>query len=264
MDYGPDRPDAKIMSKAFNSKPGKFAIEALLGSINSLSGRKNDKDLNDYAKWHHLRLALDFDWITKMVGSDARILEVGGSPFFLTNALLTQGYKLDVIDKLSDTAGMTVTRCDIEQEKIPFDDNTFDEILFNEVFEHMRINPIFTMQEILRILRPNGRLWLSTPNLGSLRGITNLIMKNESWSVVPEGVYAQYELLSKIGHMGHVREYTSKEVTDFLLRVGFQVEKVIYRGTYGNRMANGMTKMLPRLKPYFTCIARKPNGERSK
>lgn len=253
------------MSKEFNSKPGKFAVEALLGSINSLSGTKSDKDLNDYAKWHYLRLALDLDWITKTVGRDARILEVGGSPFFLTNALLTQGYKLDVIDKMSDaakalvqTAGLAVTSCDIEQEKIPFGDNIFDEILFNEVFEHMRINPIVTMKEILRILRPNGRLWLSTPNLGSLRGIMNLIMKNEGWSVVSEGVYAQYELLSKIGYMGHVREYTSKEITDFLLRVGFHVEKVVYRGADGNRMANGMTKMIPRLKPFFTCIARKP------
>jgi hypothetical protein len=32
--------------------------------------------------------------------------------------------------------------------------------------------------------------------------------------------------------MGHVREYTSKEVTDFLQQIGFEIEGIIYRGSY--------------------------------
>lgn len=45
-----------------------------------------------------------------------------------------------------------------EEEPLPFADDAVDVVVFNEVFEHLRVNPIFTFREINRVLRPQGTL----------------------------------------------------------------------------------------------------------
>jgi hypothetical protein len=98
---------------------------------------------------------------------------------------------------------------------------------------------------------------LSTPNLKSLKGIINFHIKSEAWSVVGEGLYAQYQSLHEQGFMGHVREYTSKEVTGFLSHIGFKPGQVIYRGRYNNAPARVVASAFPSLKPYFSVVASK-------
>lgn len=218
----------------------------------------------DYWRYHAERLALDFEWLTESVPRSSSILEIGGYPFFLTCALHDYGFSARTVDKLSAPAkllasqlDLAITDCDIETERLPFSENSFDEVLFNEIFEHLRIDPIFTVEEIYRVLRPGGRLWLSTPNLRSLRGTVNFLFKSEAWSVVGEGVYAQYQHLRTQGWMGHVREYTSKEVALFLRSIGFELDSIIYRGTYKRLSARLLSKMAPALKPYFSIVAKK-------
>jgi SAM-dependent methyltransferase len=227
-------------------------------------GDSANEELLMYLRYHSQRLALDYEWLMAATNSSSKILEIGGFPFFLTSAVLKQGRDLHVVDKLTDEAllytqslNTEVVGCDIETERLPFPDNTFDEVLLNEVFEHLRIDPIHTVEEIRRVLRPNGRLWLSTPNLRSLKGIVNFLYKSEAWSVVGEGVYAQYKQLRDSGCMGHVREYTAKEVTDFLGHTGFKTEAVIFRGEYAAPIAKTISTIFPSLRPYFSVIARK-------
>jgi len=61
--------------------------------------------------------------------------------------------------------------------------------------------------------------------------------------------------------MGHVREYTSKEVTDFLQQIGFEIEGIIYRGSYSEgwfwKLSQQFTRMRPEFKPYFSIVAHK-------
>lgn len=240
------------------------AVTAIKEAAEQVLGDSTDKELLMYLQYHSQRLALDYEWLIAATDPSSKILEIGGFPFFLTSAVLKQGRDLHVVDKLTDKALLfaqaldrEVVACDIETERLPFPDNTFDEVLLNEVFEHLRLDPIHTIEEIRRVLRPNGRLWLSTPNLRSLRGILNFLYKSEAWSVVGEGVYAQYKQLRDSGWMGHVREYTAKEVTDFLWHTGFKTEAVIFRGKYSSSIAKTISTIFPSLKPYFSVIARK-------
>lgn len=246
--------------------PGKKALEAIHTSAHKILISDVNGEFANYSRYHSERLALDFEWIAETVNNTSSILEIGGYPFFLTSALKDHGYEIQTIDKLTlpasrlaDQLGLQITGCDIEIEKLPFADGSFDEVLLNEVFEHLRIDPIFTMEEIQRVLRPGGRLWLSTPNLRSLRGIMNFLFKSEAWAVVGEGVYAQYMNLRAQGlaqgMMGHVREYTSKEVADFLRSVGFKIKAIIYRGHYKNHAVHLVSCIVPSFKPYFSIIA---------
>jgi len=58
--------------------------------------------------------------------------------------------------------------CDLNKEKLPYPDNQFDIIIFTEVIEHI-YNPGFVLKEINRILKPKGKLYLSTPNLINIK-----------------------------------------------------------------------------------------------
>lgn len=246
------------------SVPGKKALAAIHASTQKILVHDKNSEFADYFRYHSERLALDFEWLAQTVKNKSSVLEIGGYPFFLTSALKDHGHEIQTIDKLTfsasrlaDQLGLKVTGCDIEIERLPFADDSFDDVLLNEVFEHLRIDLIFTMEEIRRVLRPGGRLWLSTPNLRSLRGIVNFLFKSEAWAVVGDGVHAQYKSLRAHGFMGHVREYTSKEVVDLLQAVGFKIEAVIYRGRYNNHAANLMSCLSPSFKPYFSIIATK-------
>lgn len=245
----------------FESVPSEDSVRLISDSIDTI-GRTNIGWVSDYALYHADRLALDMEWIRSKVKGGQRILEVGATPYFLTLAMKSAGLSVIAVDKLSEYSrkiieetNLGVIDCDIETMPLPIESNSFDHVIFNEVFEHLRIDPIHTLREIYRVIKPDGRLWLSTPNLGSLKGITNLLFKNEAWAVVGGGVYEQYASLEKMGFVGHVREYTSREVSDFLKNIGFKVENVIYRDIYKNPIANVIGQLVPRMRRNFTVIA---------
>ena len=60
--------------------------------------------------------------------------------------------------------------CDLE--KIPRKDETYDAIINTQVLEHVR-HPQQVLQEFHRILKPNGKLFLSAPQEGGMHEIPN-------------------------------------------------------------------------------------------
>jgi hypothetical protein len=58
--------------------------------------------------------------------------------------------------------------------------------------------------------------------------------------------------------MGHVREYTPTEVIEFLQRIGFEVTAIIFRGEYTNALTRTAIRLIPRLSPFVSYMAKKP------
>lgn len=216
-----------------------------------------------YSRNHRERIAFDIDHALHHLPAGGTILEYGSVPPLFTGALAGSGFTVRGLDLAPDRFAsafkrlhLEVARCNIETEPVPHPDNAFDGVVFNEVFEHLRINPIFTLREALRVLKPGGVFLLSTPNLWSFRGIRNFLFRQQA-GVQCVDMFAEYEKLATIGHMGHVREYTPREVVDFLQRVGFQVEGLIHRGDYPSRAGKLAARLWRTMRPGLTVIARK-------
>jgi SAM-dependent methyltransferase len=221
----------------------------------------------EYFIKHRARYVSDLSMIDALQ-SGGTILEVGSMPCHLTACLTSLGYPvvgLDVdpsrAERFISHHGLTVRPCNVETERIPEENGAFTFVLFNEIFEHLRIDPIFTFEELARVTAPGGRLMLTTPNLYSA---TNLLRMRRRMGV--NDIYDEYAKLRTIGHMGHVREYAPKEVVEFLTHFGFETRRVAYR-TYRRRRGRGVkarvlnagleaaSRAVPSLRAYQIVIA---------
>lgn len=71
--------------------------------------------------------------------------------------------------------GVQVRKCDLELERFPLPDGSFDVVVANQIFEHLK--QIYRpMGEIHRILKPGGLLLFSVPNLASLHCRIQLLL----------------------------------------------------------------------------------------
>ena len=75
---------------------------------------------------------------------------------------------------------------DIEKEKLPFEDNSVEEILVDAVLEHLGDGFIFFLNECHRVLKPNGIISGEVPlanTNGALRDVTHKrVFVRESFS----------------------------------------------------------------------------------
>jgi SAM-dependent methyltransferase len=216
-----------------------------------------------YVANHKSRLAHDLDIVRRHVPEDSAVLECGSIPPVFTLALQAAGYRVTGCDLAADRYAASIARAnirvattDIETERLPFDDDVFDAVVFNELFEHLRINPIAALSEVRRVLKPDGLLMLSTPNLKSLEGLINFLARGRAYSCCGD-IFSEYHKLNALGHMGHVREYTTVEVKEFLGKIGFRVTSVIYRGWYFGLVKQGAIRLFPRLRPFVSYVAAK-------
>lgn len=251
------------VTKVEDRTPSKTSLN--LVDIISEEIKVSKQELSDwwhgYIVAHRKRIAFDVDYIRQYVPKSHTILDVGAVPLLLIAALRKLGYTVHGVDIAPqrfqgtiDKLGLDVKQCNIELQPLPYESRFFDTIVFNEIFEHLRIDLIFTMREAFRVLRPGGLLMLSTPNLKSLDGVINFLFGNKAFSCCAD-IFGQYQKMQSLGHMGHVREYTVREIQEFLYRVGFVVHTVIYRGSYGEKWKNHVATFKPSLKPFFTLLA---------
>lgn len=106
-----------------------------------------------------------------------------------------------------------VVNVPLENSDIPA--GYFDVVTMNDVLEHIAW-PASTLGAVKRVLKPDGTLVISLPNVQFLLNVLNLVLRND-W---------QYQDCGILDHT-HMRFYTTKSASRLLEDAGFRVEKIV-------------------------------------
>jgi SAM-dependent methyltransferase len=182
------------------------------------------------AAWPRIRTVLELLPDAARTGS---ILELGASPYLQTIALRRQcrgrlalanwfgdasapGSARLVDSRSGEAITLAYDQFDAERDRFPYDDAQFDVVVFCELLEHLSLDPVATLAEIHRVLRPGGTLIVSTPNALSLFRLEVFLRAGSTEE-------ARYFPGFGPGAR-HNREYHAAELRELLDGVGFQVE----------------------------------------
>jgi len=169
------------------------------------------------------------------------VLDVGMGTGKLPVTLRAMGYNVYGID--DDGGGGRSTEllkqmfpslmlavCPLESADFPFEDGKFDFVTSLDVIEHLPASPLHFLQEIYRVLKPNGVLFLSNPNPASLYNCIRLSLGKSIYDPIPGYFNASFHGEEE-EFSGHWREYTLKELEYMVKAVGFKIEKKGHRST---------------------------------
>ncbi len=120
--------------------------------------------------------------------------------------------------KQAEGRGLEIARVDLESGRFPWEDESVDVVLCNQVLEHLK-NVWLPMSEMHRVLRRGGHAVLSVPNLASLHNRALLALGRQPTSIRTFGP--------------HVRGYAFGEFREFVGRGGaFELERAESAGFY--------------------------------
>lgn len=211
--------------------PDGLSREAVFELLSSLSiDRAPAEELRGYVVEDFERFLHTWSLVRDLSGS---CLEIGANPYF-TTVLLKEftGLELTLTNSFDPERtgedhqvvsyrppGLTETRqerltfhhVNVERHGLPFPDDSFDVVLFCEVIEHLLADPVAALLEIRRVLRPGGRLVLTTPNVARLENVARL--------VAGANLYDPYSGYGPYGR--HNREFTRHELFRLLPFAGF-------------------------------------------
>lgn len=168
----------------------------------------------------------------------SRLLELGSDPFAqslclplvwagsVTLANYTGTGERHGSQTLTEAGGTRTRTFDydlfnVETDEFPYPDATFDVVIFAEMIEHLAINPVWTLAEIHRVLKPDGHLIVTTPNALSIERVGAVLTGRRP-------IVDHYSPAFGYGAR-HNREYASYELYALLEETGFDIESMTAR-----------------------------------
>ena len=163
--------------------------------------------------------------VLELIPKHGKLLEIGSYPFIYTRRLVNKGYDVTGIDLNRTKEDLNIVVCDVEKH-LPFKDKSYDIILFMEVLEHLGNNPIKALKEIHRVLKDDGIMILTTPNILRLENLYSIIRRGKQTETLKS--IAQKETMD---YIGHIREYSKNELKEILEYCKFETKHYWFEWT---------------------------------
>lgn len=153
----------------------------------------------------------------------------GGRTIFVANLLNismqnTYGVDIDMdlISKCQQKFNAEIV--DLEQDRLPYDNNIFDLIVCNQVIEHLKIfeNAI---SEAIRVTRKGGYIILGIPNLSHLINRFLLIFGSQPMCMALDGTHVRG--FTHKAFLRLLRSYTELEIIDYTGSIMYPIPLII-------------------------------------
>ena len=154
--------------------------------------------------------------VLKLISPNGRVLDIGSRWGDVTNEIYSKNSNvigMELVDDLVKLAKKNFPHLKFIQgnaNKIPFAPISFDSVFIGETIEHV-IDQDKVIKEIKRVLKPNGELILTTPNMVSLRNRIKFVF----------GKQIDY-------NKGHINLLIKKQLIELLETNGFGI--VYFKG----------------------------------
>lgn len=216
--------------------------------------------LRGYMQHSSRRLAWNCHVVKQTLGEDDVWLDIGSfgvealwllraRPATRVHCVSYEGMELHLGDEgiamgrgPEGNSSITIAKADVEHDSLPMEDNSCDVITCFECIEHLRTTPRHMLDEIRRVLKPNGKLLMTTPNVVGSRAMVRLLAGKHPQE------NPRYHRNTHYGIV-HPKEYTMRELVQLLHARGLQpVARTshYYRPVkFGDRLA-GLVAMITR------------------
>jgi SAM-dependent methyltransferase len=124
-------------------------------------------------------------------------------------------------------SGSDILPYSIGADPPPFSTGSLDFLVFAEVLEHLNLSPVRVLRELASLLRADGRLILTTPNIARLQHIELLAAGENFLEPFEESSPADRPATDFVEH---VREYSVREVIEAVEAAGLGVDAVVMTG----------------------------------
>ncbi|MDQ6921229.1 MAG: class I SAM-dependent methyltransferase [Candidatus Dormibacteraeota bacterium] len=198
----------------------------------------------------------------------ARVLDVGAGYLYMSSAfrmVFGDAVTLCTLEHPARTGTLSNDRfvsalqelrvelrtADLAREELPWEEGSFDVVLFCDVIEHMEPTVVPTVVERLgRLLKPGGRLVISSPNLPAFCRLASLAFGRGA--IQAAAVPLEYAG----GTYGHIRLYGRVDVEELMSETGLRLadwrflnwEQVFLpRDSLGRRLMYGGQAIAPLL-----------------
>jgi hypothetical protein len=125
---------------------------------------------------------------------------------------------------------------------------TFDYILFCEVMEHLIVNPVQLCEELLGLLKPDGYLYLTTPNFFSMVHLQQIARRQN-----PQPIFPRRGEDTSASH--HFRESSLVELIQFVEQAGGNVVEVSYSDCWEDERTKPLLAEHPELRSNLVVVA---------
>ena len=204
----------------------------------------------DYLEGHRQHFITVCELVAELRADEGieRVLDVGAVPGHISALLAAAGLEVEAVDldpsraeRVFQRWEVATHRADIETDRLPVDDESFDAALLCQTLEHLRIDPVHPIEEIHRILRSGGFLITSVPQI-----TPHMKWRFFRGDALLADPIAQREKLEKLGHVGDVRLLSRDQVETLLDACGFDLVRTARGGGLRTRSGGRVDEVVGR------------------
>jgi SAM-dependent methyltransferase len=190
------------------------------------------------ARDSYIRTVQDVDGLFLAGRDGRRILEIGAFLGPVSVALRKLGYSVCALDipefhaserlrALYARHAIPFAGLNLRQAALPYEAESFDAVVFCEVMEHWNFNPLPVLQEVNRVLKTGGYIYIGMPNQAGIANRVKLLLGRSVHNPVDD-FFKQLDRASNMIVGLHWREYTQEEALQLIGRMGFEAARAYY------------------------------------